>query len=492
MILIPIGHEESTVRRLPGVTFAIIGLCLVCFLATGRGMLFAEDDVSLSGNIDEAVQYYVAHPYLELDDGFRELVFTDSGEAAEWLDTMRQAIPAPTDAETLADEQQELNRLVDAALRSYDSHPLMRWGLIPGDVSPLTLLTHIFLHVGWMHLLGNMLLLYLAGPFIEDVWGRPLYLGFYVAAGVVAALAHVGAQPSSTAPLVGASGAIAGVMGAFLVRYHNTKIRFFYMVGLFWRGTFAAPAWLMLPLWFGAQLLLATTTAGGGGGGVAYWAHIGGFTFGVAFAGAMAWQRVEQRFLAAGIEGRIVTGRVDHARIDAAMERHARGESSEALASLIEEVAVDPSNPDAARALWAVASESEQVEAAAPALLDAVRSLLQRRETDAALEIWHELTTSLPALPVEPRLGLRLAQASLLRDGSQETLVELRRALLGCGGKPPAAVALKVAGMARGLDDGLARTAVRLALADRELDPAGRELAQRLLSELEQGVTAGA
>ena len=114
----------------------------------------------------------------------------------------------------------------------------------------------MFLHGGWLHLFGNLLLLFLTGPFIEDRWGRPAFLAFYLAAGLAAAGLFVARFPELSLPLIGASGAIAGCMGAFLVRFFRTRMQYFYWFGIF-VGTFSAPAWLMLPLWFGNELLMA-------------------------------------------------------------------------------------------------------------------------------------------------------------------------------------------------------------------------------------------
>src|SRR5207247_9669974 len=111
-------------------------------------------------------------------------------------------------------------KISDAAV----TDPLQRWGLVPARIRPDALITHMFLHAGWLHLLGNLFILYLAGPYIEDVWGRPLFAGFYLVSGLVAALAFVLRYPGLDQPLVGASGAIAGVMGAFLVRYGRPEI----------------------------------------------------------------------------------------------------------------------------------------------------------------------------------------------------------------------------------------------------------------------------
>ena len=220
MILIPIGHEQTTVRRLPWVTFGVMAICAVAFVLSGRAQLFVEDDVKLGQRVQKAVEYYLEHPYLELDSDFRREIFPEALEQdfKEFLDQSKATHLRPKRKRTLELEQERLDRLSARALKSHREHPLMQWGLTPNRITAVTLLSHMFLHAGWLHLIGNMLILYLAGPFIEDVWGRPLYLAFFLVAGLVAALFHIGANAGSTIPMVGASGAIAGVMGAFLVR----------------------------------------------------------------------------------------------------------------------------------------------------------------------------------------------------------------------------------------------------------------------------------
>ena len=152
-------------------------------------------------------------------------------------------------------------------------------------IKPSTLITYQFLHGGFLHLFGNLFFLFLAGPFIEDVWGRPVFAAFYLTAGALSALMFALRYPELDEPLIGASGAVAGVMGAFLVRYWKTRIRFLYFFIPFRPGTFTAPAWLMLPLWFARELVFAqawdVASPGTGGGGVAHWAHVWGFAFGL-------------------------------------------------------------------------------------------------------------------------------------------------------------------------------------------------------------------
>src|SRR5688572_7001017 len=150
----------------------------------------------------------------------------------------------------------------------------------PGRQVP-NVITSMFMHGGWMHLLGNMWFLWLFGNNIEDSTTRSRFLVFYLLCGVAAALAQVLADPQSIIPMVGASGAISGVMGAYLVLFPRVKV--FTMVPLgFYATTVALPAWVMLIYWMVLQLVSqAASTMRGQQGGVAYLAHIGGFAAGV-------------------------------------------------------------------------------------------------------------------------------------------------------------------------------------------------------------------
>jgi membrane associated rhomboid family serine protease len=146
---------------------------------------------------------------------------------------------------------------------------------------PLHLLTSMFLHGSWMHLIGNMWFLWLFGNNIEDSMTRPRFLVFYLMCGIGAALAQVLASPASVIPMVGASGAISGVMGAYLVLF--PRVRVFTVIPLgFYFHTAALPAWAMLIYWTFLQIAGGITSVySEQGGGVAFWAHIGGFVAGV-------------------------------------------------------------------------------------------------------------------------------------------------------------------------------------------------------------------
>ena len=162
-----------------------------------------------------------------------------------------------------------------------------QWAAVPAQIVSghhwITILTAMFMHGSWSHIIGNMIFLWAFAPEIEDAMGRGRYLVFYLVGGLVAMLAQVAASPHSTVPNLGASGAIAAVMGAFIVTYPRDQIRTLLFIFVFARIRFI-PAALLIGLWFISQLFHAGAVAQVQTGGVAYLAHIGGFVFGAATA----------------------------------------------------------------------------------------------------------------------------------------------------------------------------------------------------------------
>ncbi len=162
-----------------------------------------------------------------------------------------------------------------------------QWSAIPAQIVSghhwITILTAMFMHGSWSHIIGNMIFLWAFAPEIEDAMGRGRYLVFYLLGGMVAMLAQIAADPHSTVPNLGASGAIAAVMGAFIVTYPRDRIKSVLFIFLFGRITFI-PAALLIGFWFFTQLFHAGAVAHTQTGGVAYLAHVGGFIFGAATA----------------------------------------------------------------------------------------------------------------------------------------------------------------------------------------------------------------
>ncbi|MEN8875004.1 MAG: rhomboid family intramembrane serine protease [Pacificibacter sp.] len=174
-----------------------------------------------------------------------------------------------------------------AMLPSYSNNQALydiysQWALVPARVSSgdgsYTFISSMFMHAGFMHLAGNMLFLWIFGDNLEDEMGHGKYLGFYLFCGVAAGVAQFMTGTTSRVPMVGASGAIAGVMGAYLLLYPKAKIDILLIFIIFFK-VFTVPAWVMLGIWAVLQLFggISATEAGG----VAYMAHLGGFVAGI-------------------------------------------------------------------------------------------------------------------------------------------------------------------------------------------------------------------
>ncbi len=369
-VLLPIGHDESNVRRWPWVTFALMALCMLTLVATGTT--------------------------------------TCDGSLPEWE----------------ARVQAELAEVEDEADYEPPPTPYHVWGLIPSEIRMSSVLTHQFMHAGWLHLFGNMLLLFLLGPPIEDRWGRPVFLGLYLSGGVFAGLFFAAMASSATIPLVGASGAIAAVMGAYLVRLFHSKLRYFYF--FFIRmGTFEAPAYLMLPLWFFGELWSAKLSDSvGAQGGVAYWAHVGGFLYGTAFAGLIRAFQIESRFLKHRLEQRLtlVAGNPIVQEIQGLQQE---GRFEEAFERLQREMRRTPEDPDVVIATWDAASALQRPHEIAGPLTQQIERWVARDEMQSAADYWCELTLLVPDAPTDPKVLLAVAR----RLDEDDRALEARRAL---------------------------------------------------------------
>jgi membrane associated rhomboid family serine protease len=182
------------------------------------------------------------------------------------------------------------------------SHSICTLGLIPGELlgyarpgtavpvgggidcvighpNWLTPLSSMFLHASWMHIIGNLWFLWVFGNNVEDALGHGRFLGFYIVCGLAAAATQSLANPTSTLPMIGASGAIGGVMGAYAVCFPRSRVQTLILLG-FYARTVWVPAWLMLGYWFLLQFLSGLPTLARQEGGVAFWAHVGGFVAG--------------------------------------------------------------------------------------------------------------------------------------------------------------------------------------------------------------------
>lgn len=210
-----------------------------------------------------------------------------------------------------AETEEEAEALI---MRTLDKLPMWRFGYhTDEDGFSYRLITSAFVHDGWLHLIGNMLFLWLVGSALEDRWGRAQFVAFYLAGAVAATMCFKLTYTGPPTILVGASGAVSAAMGAFLVYFSKTRITLWYF--MFMRtGTFQIPAYVALPLWLADQALMMSLDSGSGATNVAYAAHFGGFAFGLAIAilAIMVWPSSR----APREDGEVVIDRDDH-RVDA-------------------------------------------------------------------------------------------------------------------------------------------------------------------------------
>jgi len=467
-VLLPVGHDLATLRRLPWVTFSIMAACTLAWLLTAL-VPRASGGPALGRAERAAVEYALDRPYLHLSSELK---------GATWLALRQQQRPSVErpDPATVRVEQGELDRLTEAYRRLRDGQPYFRWGLVPARPHVAAFITHTFIHAGFLHLLGNMFFLYLVGPWVEDAWGRPLYAGFYFAAGVVAALTFIARHPTLDQPLIGASGAVAGVMGAFAVRFWSARVTFFYWLFFLkvYSGTFTAPAWVMLALWWLRELAYSQglwAMAGiGDMGQVAFLAHVGGFAFGAAVAFAVRGLRLEERVISPAVERANVVH--EAASVDQAFGLLRQGRHDEAADSLQALLEADPCDPDAALALWRVACATGRREELAVRLLPAITASARRSDPGLVTACWCEVLNVLGPDQVEPAVVVRIAELLADADLPGDASATLEWARPSVGSAAPVGLLVRLARLA----DRLAVVApyARLALDHPELTPEGR------------------
>ncbi len=177
------------------------------------------------------------------------------------------------------------------------NHLIAAYGVVPARFEPLTLLTSMFLHGGWLHLIGNMWFLWIYGDNVEDVLGHGKYLLFYLLCGIAAGLAHVAVHPQSRVPTIGASGAIAGVMGGYMLKFPYARIRTLVFIFVF-VSVVEIPAAVILLFWFVIQFFSGAGSiadSAASGGGIAWFAHVGGFIAGMILIQLMRTRRRYRR-----------------------------------------------------------------------------------------------------------------------------------------------------------------------------------------------------
>jgi membrane associated rhomboid family serine protease len=342
-MLLPIQHENMSARRWPVITLGLILVNFVAFL--GTNWVMEKQDSKLSQVREHILILAARNP---------ELILTP--EVQEWRDAFRSQDPAAwadlqdPNVEVLDDWDARMRQIDDPAALQTEMDSIasqystllassidQRYAFVSAHPRLIAYLTSNFLHLGWFHLLCNMWFLWLAGFVLEDAWGRTLYLLVYMTAGAVACQVYAWASPGSIAPLLGASGAVSGLMGAFLVRFPRMKIRmmWFFDLGLFPFSRFWIRAYWILPVW----ALLEINYGTGPRDGIGHWAHVGGFLFGGIAAVALRYSGVEHKANKAIEEKVAWTPEPEISQANVLMEQ---GKLLEAAATLNEYLATNP------------------------------------------------------------------------------------------------------------------------------------------------------
>lgn len=264
---IPLKSEKS-LNKLPYVTIGLIVINTIILMITGP--LAKKQQNEMAELLDK--MFSIEFQYLD-ENYFLDPEVIQNFDLDQHHEEVRSGHIIPVDSE----DYLQWVELHDRYLYKKEQFVFQRWGLIPSQFGFLKILTSMFLHAGLLHLLGNMLFLWTVGANMEDRVGATEFSVLYIVSGVIAALFHKIAFPASETPCIGASGAVSGIMGAFLINYYRTKIRGLFTIGFFYWRALSLPAYVILPFFFLKEIVEAQTSQSFG---VAHWAHIGGFVLG--------------------------------------------------------------------------------------------------------------------------------------------------------------------------------------------------------------------
>ncbi len=409
-MIFPYGQEKNSVRLLPWITIAIVLInFLIHWNVTSKNK---EVFIEVMGVARELINYYVKHPYLVLNTNQKkdQINYEEASARERFFKKFRKNYEGDIPEESIVAEEQ---KMLDLLMRRLDdakaNSPFIKWGFTPAKKNIKNSFSYMFIHGGWIHLLSNLFLLYLVGPYIEDVWGKLMYTLAYLAVGALSAFAYAAHYPDMAGPLIGASGAISGILGAFLVRFWHAKIKFFYW---FWFifGTFRAPAWLMIPLWFGNEILTAKQMDSlyKNGSGVAHWAHIWGFVFGVLIAVAISYFKFEQKVINKKYNEKFTFTNKGFLDYEEALKLKEAGKIDEAFTLLLESAKRDIKNTDVIEMLWVLGEEIGKIDEVKPHFIKHIEYELRTERFEAAHFHYNKLLGFYPDVSINTQLSVVL------------------------------------------------------------------------------------
>src|ERR1700722_12917962 len=391
-MLIPLRHENMQGRRWPVVTFGIIALNIIVFLGTHWTM--ERENPELGQVKVHLILLAAMHPDAKMGNEAKEFVTevqTNNPDLWNEAKNPNREVQDIWDMKmrTQADEhpeivQQEMDSLSARYAQLYSTNLTSKYAFIPAHPTLLSLITANFLHGGWLHLIGNMWFLWLFGAILEDTWGRAIYPAFYMIAGILALEVHALANSGSMTPTIGASGAIAGLMGAFLVRFPTAKIEMGWLM-MFRLYRFKVAAYWLLPCWVLMEILYGAYAKSSG---VAHWAHVGGFVFGALIAVAIQKTGLAQ-IAEKGIQEKVSW--VSHPLLAEASEQMEKGELDQAAANLQKLLVEKPDSIDACRMLKNIYWQKNDIPAHRNCLEKILQLEIKTNDHDSALQTCQEI-----------------------------------------------------------------------------------------------------
>jgi membrane associated rhomboid family serine protease len=483
------GWEK--IGKLPLLSLGLVCVLLASFPVFHIG--YSALRASVQADFKEAVGFAIRNPTVQIPPRLLPVIQAvlpnfDSNETFAFLKKSRDENA----------RQKEFEGVVTRAFEQLDSHPFRTLGVVPATPRIAGFAAHSFVHVGWVQLLGAVLLLMLAGPLLESLWGRSAFAALIAASGLASAgafcLVHAGADRA----LLGAGGAVSGVVAAALVRFAREKVDLLRWLSPLKSVELIAPGWILAVLWIAYEGAMRLTVPGAFPGGVdtavGYTAHVAGALLGGAFAFGAIRLELEKRLgkePPPTVERIREVERFDLQRVSSA---RARGDSDVAFEMLLAESRRSARNRDAVTTLWEMAIERGEAEVATPAMLQLVREEIRRGAEDVGVSHWRELTQHQPEIRVELPALLKLIPYIRRIDGESAAVLALQQAMDCSEDGPSSREAAEIARLAADLEAGIARAAAERALADETLAEARRtdmeSLVQRLGADEKAAISA--
>ncbi len=473
--------DWEKIGKLPLLSLGFVCVLLASFPVFHFG--YSAQRASVRADFQEAVDFAIRNPTVQIPPRLLPAIRAvlpnfDSNEIFAFLKKGR-------DKSAL---QKEFEGVVTRAFDNLDSHPFRALGVVPAAPRIAGFAAHSFVHVGWVQLLGAVLLLMLAGPLLEPLWGRGAFAALVAVSGLASAgvfcLVHAGADRA----LLGAGGAVSGVVAAALVRFAREEVDLLRWLSPLKSVELIAPGWILALLWIAYEGAMWLTVPGALPGGVdtavGYTAHAAGALLG----GALALGAIRM-----GIEERVGTSlppivarapREERFDLQQVFRARERGDSDAAFEMLLAESRRSARNRDAVTTFWEMAIERGEADVATPAMLQLVREEIRRGAEDVGVSHWRELTQHQPEARVELPALLKLIPFIRRIDGESAAVLALQQAM-DCGEDGPSSrEAADIARLAADLEAGIARAAAERALADETLAEARRADMESLLRKL--------